>query len=1025
MNKIHKISSIAIAFALVSQSLFLTPALANTTPIVSKTEFSETTRNMDLTNKVEVFPSPIYSKDPLTGEWMPNWEGERESSSLFQASVSEASPFENLLAEEKLAAGTANAQQNIAFLKFGNELPDLAGGLVLNAELNLFEIDKPVKWGYGDEANIDRSYSVHKVLSNWEGNSVSWGIRPQISEPYVANTMLIGKDGGHFKWDITKMVAEWYQNPLTDFGLAVKGNEDMAESLRSFYTSKDYSNKSYAQLDKAPRLIVNYSPRPKFASGLGHGYELNSGEAYVDLTWPIQQGVKGYKLSIFNGKDYQTIDVGLTNSWTSSNKNLWPSSAEIENGAHQLKLDGSGADLSSNPGLLYENAGNTEKDPNRYYFKLMAYNEYGESGQSEELSVRVPDRTAPDKVLDVEITAASPNGVNVKWENQQNAKEYRVKIGSNPGGDDIASNVKMSSNEVFIASNMLFPRQTIFVSVEAVDEEGNYSGYTAPVSAVIKNKNDAEIVSMPSSSSAEGNLAMAISVKNMGSDSWTMEKGYELKLVSGDALLIADPLLAEEVIGPDETKTFQVRFSGQRPLGEVSLQWQMHQANNGFFGNKFTKTTSFYDSGNPEVSIDAPNTLASLYKTVEFKGTVKDATLKEYKLLYGSGNAPSSWTEISSGSNPVENSLIGRWDTLGIAPGTYTLKVEATDYAGNVSSVTREVKVNLPVSEPIAKEITDKTTIVAGGTLQTGLTVYVQKGSQVLGSVLVDNAGLFTIPIAKQQAGTVLTLYAENGFGIKSKVVSTLVKDATPPPAPKVYAVADNSLKISGTAEKGSTIIVSKGTTKIAGGTTSAEGTFAVTIAKQAAGTKLQVKAKDVANNLSAETIVIVIDKTPPPAPSVNTIADYSSSVKGTAEKNAVITIKKGSTVIGTAKANQYGVFAATISKQKAGTILYTTAKDAAGNTSSSTKKTVIDKTAPAVPTVKTVYSYSSAVSGKTEPYAIVTVKKGSTIIGSSKASATGVYWVKIKPQPKRTVLTVSAKDAAGNLSKAVSTTVR
>lgn len=161
----HKISATAIAFALIGQSLFITPALANTTPNVYKTEFSETTRNMDLTNKVEVFPSPIYSKDPLTGEWVPNWEGESEGSSVFQTSVSEASPSENFSAEEKLASGTANNQQNIALLKFGNELPDLAGGLVLNAELNLFEIDKPVKWGYGDEAYIDRSYSVHKVLS--------------------------------------------------------------------------------------------------------------------------------------------------------------------------------------------------------------------------------------------------------------------------------------------------------------------------------------------------------------------------------------------------------------------------------------------------------------------------------------------------------------------------------------------------------------------------------------------------------------------------------------------------------------------------------------------------------------------------------------------------------------------------------------------------------------------------------------------------------------------------------------------
>lgn len=1023
MNKMLKPFSIAIATILMSQSIiFIPPAQANSTPIISRTEYSETTRNMDLTYRTEVFPSPIYIKDPSTGDLNPNWV-EGSDYSLYQTSISDAE--ETSIAWQRLTAGRTATDQHIALLKFGNKLPDLDGGLVFNAEIELFEQDKPVKWGYGDPVIIDESYSIHKLMSDWTGGSVSWKTQPLLSEPYATKTKYIGKDGGHFKWDITKMVAEWVHNPSSDFGLAVQGTNNGTDNFRAFYTSKGYANKSYSQMDKAPRLIINYSPRPTIGSGLGHGLELNSGQAYVDLSWPIQKGVKGYKLAIFNGKSYEQIDVGLTNNWTSRNKNLWPTAEAIENGEFNLKLDGTGTELSSNPGLVYKNVGNSEADPTHYYFKLIAYNDVAESGASEVQSVAVPNRTAPDKLENLRVTEASPEGVHIKWNPLQGAKEYRVTTGSKPESNDIAAGVKTINNEIFIASDKFTQRQTIYISVEAVDQEGNYSGYTTPIPVVIKAKHDAEIISMPFSSSVENVEAMSVTVKNMGSEAWTAEKGHELKLMSGNVLLAAEPLAPGEVIAPDGTKVFNIQFTGKRPLGEIPVEWQMQQRNRGVFGNALTRTVSFYDSKKPDVSFQMANASASLYKVVEINGTVKDATLNEYVLTYASDNAPSNWITIASGVEPVENERIANWDTTGLASGTYTLKLEAQDEAGNVNTAIQKVNVNMPISEPIVADVTDQTTVITGGPLETGLTVFAQKGSEILGSDLVDSAGSFSIPISKQQAGTTLSLYAKNEFGISSRVVSVTVKDVTPPPLPKVYALADNSLKLNGSAEKGSTIIVTKGTAVIGTGTASATGYFSIPIAKQTAGTKLQVKAKDAAENLSAATSVTVIDKTPPPAPTIFTIADYSTSVKGIAEKNAVVTIIKDNKVIGTGKATQYGGYTIAIPKQKAGSILYVTAKDSIGNTSSSAKKTVIDKTAPTIPTVKTVYSYSKAISGKTEPYATVSVKKGSYTIGSAKATSTGSYSVKIKPQAKRVGLTITAADKSGNRSRALSIKVK
>ncbi|MFC7373076.1 Ig-like domain-containing protein [Fictibacillus iocasae] len=86
---------------------------------------------------------------------------------------------------------------------------------------------------------------------------------------------------------------------------------------------------------------------------------------------------------------------------------------------------------------------------------------------------------------------------------------------------------------------------------------------------------------------------------------------------------------------------------------------------------------------------------------------------------------------------------------------------------------------------------------------------------------------------------------------------------------------------------------------------------------------------------------VIELDTMPPVPPIVNRITAKSTAVAGKAEKGATVTVKRESTVIGTATVNSAGAFSARIAKQKAGTVLYVTAKDAAGNVSKAVKAVV------------------------------------------------------------------------------------
>ena len=343
------------------------------------------------------------------------------------------------------------------------------------------------------------------------------------------------------------------------------------------------------------------------------------------------------------------------------------------------------------------------------------------------------------------------------------------------------------------------------------------------------------------------------------------------------------------------------------------------------------------------------------------------------------------------------------------------LTVYAEDAAGNKSE---EVKVTVvdktPPAKPMVNPVADNATQVTGKT-EADATVYVNADSKQIGTGKANSNGDFTVTIPKQKAGTVLTVYAEDAAGNKSEEVKVTVVDKTPPAKPMVNPVADNATQVTGKTEADATVYVNADSKQIGTGKANSNGDFTVTIPKQKAGTVLTVYAEDAAGNRSEEVKVTVADKTPPAKPSVDMVADNSTTVKGKAEAGATVYVKAGSTQLGKGTANGNGDFSVSIPKQKAGTVLTVYAEDKAGNRSAEVKVTVLDKTGPAKPTVYTVADYSTKVTGKTEAGATVYVKVGSKQIGKGTANSKGDFSVSIPKQKAGTVLTVYAVDKAGN----------
>jgi hypothetical protein len=222
-------------------------------------------------------------------------------------------------------------------------------------------------------------------------------------------------------------------------------------------------------------------------------------------------------------------------------------------------------------------------------------------------------------------------------------------------------------------------------------------------------------------------------------------------------------------------------------------------------------------------------------------------------------------------------------------------------------------------------------------------------------------------------------------------------------------------------------VYVKSGTTLLGQAVSNSSGVFSVSLkTKQKKGTVLTVLARDIAGNTSASASTKVLDKTAPSAPVVAEVKDYDKVVTGRGEVGASVVVRQGTTIVATGKVDSYGKFVVQMnSAKKAGTILYVSLTDAAGNKSAATKVVVIDKTPPALPSVNKVTSRSSSISGKAEANAYVYVNVGTKVIVSTKANQFGTYAAAIAKQRAGTVLDVFAKDAAGNIGKSTRVVVK
>jgi len=307
------------------------------------------------------------------------------------------------------------------------------------------------------------------------------------------------------------------------------------------------------------------------------------------------------------------------------------------------------------------------------------------------------------------------------------------------------------------------------------------------------------------------------------------------------------------------------------------------------------------------------------------------------------GEIPYSVEDATIRIENQDGQVVG--DQSGLAEGYFSIGIPKQKGNQNLFIQLEDAKGNksprqaISVIDQTAPELSGVSTVSDRSTSINGKTemyadVRVKKNGVTIGQTSTEEKTDFTIPIARQSAGTNLILSVTDQAG-NTKQQTIRVLDKTAPAAAKVAMFSDAMTTLSAVAEKNSTVVVMNGSKTIGQGTSSSTA-FSIRVPKQKAGTKLKVYVYDQVKQKSPATDVTVVDRTAPLTPTVNKVTTRSTNVSGKSEAKATVYVYVGTKKIGSGTVDTKGNYSVKIKSLKKGTTVTVYAVDAAKNKSKS-----------------------------------------------------------------------------------------
>lgn len=363
----------------------------------------------------------------------------------------------------------------------------------------------------------------------------------------------------------------------------------------------------------------------------------------------------------------------------------------------------------------------------------------------------------------------------------------------------------------------------------------------------------------------------------------------------------------------------------------------------------------------------------------------------------------------------------GAWSFTPATPLANGTSVSATVSVNGVSSapavtVVDSIAPAIPTIQPSSGSLLT-------GTAEAGSTLILSgPGGTSIGQATANDQGVWTFqPGTALANGTVVSVVARDAAGNQSAAATTTT-DGVAPQTPTL--LPSSGTLLSGTAEAGSTLIVSDASGRVIGRTT-ADAVGNWTLAPSPAlpdNAQISVVARDAAGNTSPPANV-VIDASAPAAP----LLDPSNGrvLSGSAEPGSTLTIRDlAGNLIAETAVGANGTWSITLATPIPNSAqIRVIATDASGNASPAASLT-IDSAAPAAPTV--ALSNGRDISGSAEPGStVILTGSGGVAIGQVIADANGNWtFTPGTPLGNGTLVNVVARDAAGNTSPASSITI-
>lgn len=164
-----------------------------------------------------------------------------------------------------------------------------------------------------------------------------------------------------------------------------------------------------------------------------HRSENDGSTGYLDVSWQPVTDAVSYKIGLFNGYNYDYIDVGKTTNWSTKGKKIWATSEDISNSKYKLHVDGTGNELPMDPMKTYTTANKANPSVNYsdrlfYYTRVIAVLASEETPVSDATVVTMPYQTIDDVDLSSRGMDEKTGAIDLYWSEVTGAQGYIVWI---------------------------------------------------------------------------------------------------------------------------------------------------------------------------------------------------------------------------------------------------------------------------------------------------------------------------------------------------------------------------------------------------------------------------------------------------------------------------------------------------------------------------------------------------------------------------------------------------------------------